>query len=193
MSARGRILAAIRAANADRDRPLHPGAFESGTASTEEAAALFVERFAATGGQPHPFDSSTEAAAWLASFASGFRAVASGVGVPEAFRPDAPEVPPPEAALGISWARGAVAETGSLALDARDGRRVQLLPPTHVVLLRTDTIERTLADGLRAWRPDLPSAIGLHSGPSKSADIGQMMVEGVHGPGRLIALLFPAA
>ena len=29
----------------------------------------------------------------------------------------------------------------------------------------------------------------LHSGPSKSADIGQVMVTGVHGPGRVVALL----
>ena len=35
----------------------------------------------------------------------------------------------------------------------------------------------------------LPSAIGLHSGPSKSADIGQVLVRGVHGPGRVIAVL----
>jgi L-lactate dehydrogenase complex protein LldG len=36
-------------------------------------------------------------------------------------------------------------------------------------------------------KEDLPSAVGLHSGPSKSADIGHIMVKGVHGPGRLIA------
>ena len=38
-------------------------------------------------------------------------------------------------------------------------------------------------------RADLPSAIGLHSGPSKSADIGQIMVKGVHGPGRVVAVV----
>ncbi len=42
-------------------------------------------------------------------------------------------------------------------------------------------------------RDDLPSAIGLHSGPSKSADIGHVMVKGVHGPGRLIAVVLGGA
>ena len=45
------------------------------------------------------------------------------------------------------------------------------------------------ADALGAVRADLPAAIGLHSGPSKSADIGQVMVKGVHGPGRVIAVV----
>jgi L-lactate dehydrogenase complex protein LldG len=86
-------------------------------------------------------------------------------------------------------ARGGVAETGSLILDARDGRRTQLLAPTHVVLVRASDIHETLSDALASLRTDLPSAIGFHSGPSKSADIGQIMVKGVHGPGRVVALV----
>jgi len=42
---------------------------------------------------------------------------------------------------------------------------------------------------LTELKGQLPSAIALHSGPSKSADIGQVMVRGVHGPGRLIAAI----
>jgi len=38
-------------------------------------------------------------------------------------------------------------------------------------------------------RPALPTALGLHSGPSKSADIGQVLVRGVHGPGRVVAVI----
>jgi L-lactate dehydrogenase complex protein LldG len=36
-------------------------------------------------------------------------------------------------------------------------------------------------------RAPLPAALALHSGPSKSADIGRILVRGVHGPGRLVA------
>ena len=89
-------------------------------------------------------------------------------------------------------ARAAVAETGSLVLDARDGRRSQLLVPTHVVFVRREDVVETLTEALRSATPDLSSALGLHSGPSKSADIGQVMVRGVHGPGRLVAVVIGA-
>ena len=72
---------------------------------------------------------------------------------------------------------------------ARDGRRAQLLPPVLVVLLDATTVHATLADALGAVRDELPAAIGLHSCPSKSADIGQVMVKGVHRPGRVIAVV----
>jgi L-lactate dehydrogenase complex protein LldG len=74
-------------------------------------------------------------------------------------------------------------------MDARDGRRSQLLAPTHVVFVRAEDVHATFRDALAAARADLPSALGLHSGPSKSADIGHVMVTGVHGPGRLVAVV----
>ncbi len=86
-------------------------------------------------------------------------------------------------------ARGAIAETGSLLMDGRDGRRAQLLPPTHDAFVRATAVHRTFREAPVAMRDDLPSAIGLHSGLSKSADIGHIMVKGVHGPGRLIAVV----
>jgi L-lactate dehydrogenase complex protein LldG len=107
--------------------------------------------------------------------------------VPSRLRPRVPLACPDLAALGVSVATGAIAETGSLVLDARDGRRSQLLAPTHVVFVREKDIHPTMVYALGRLRQDLPSAVGLHSGPSKSADIGQILVRGVHGPGRIIA------
>lgn len=112
-----------------------------------------------------------------------------GETVPEPLRPPLPAGAPDTAPLGVSLARGAVAETGSLIMDARDGRRAQLLVPTHVVFVRTRDVYVTLREALIELADDLPSAIGFHSGPSKSADIGQILVKGVHGPGRLVAVL----
>jgi L-lactate dehydrogenase complex protein LldG len=57
------------------------------------------------------------------------------------------------------------------------------------VFVRAAAIHATFRDALLVMKGDLPSAIGLHSGPSRSADIGQVMVKGVHGPGRLVAVI----
>ncbi len=129
------------------------------------------------------------ARAWIADFCSTFDSVTLGAGTEPGLAPELPAVEPDLAPLGLSIAKALIAETGSLVLDARDGRRSQLLAPTHVVVVRATTAHATIRDALESMKGDLPSALGLHSGPSKSADIGQVMVNGVHGPGRLIALV----
>ena len=95
----------------------------------------------------------------------------------------------PDEAAASAW----LATFASGFESARDGRLTQLLPSTHVVFLRGAAVHATLAGALAALRPDLPSALGLHSGPSKSADIGQILVRGVHGPGRVVALVVEAS
>ncbi len=193
MTVRDRILGRVRAALEDRDPIPHPGAFGAwGSADrrpTPDPVARFREAFEATGGEVVSVTDSDAAAAWLSDFATAFDSVAVGTGVPEALVPDLPAADPATAELAISAAGLAAADTGSILLDARDGRRVQLLAPTHVILLHARSIQPGLSDVFRCIADDLPSAAGLHSGPSKSADIGQVMVKGVHGPGRPIVLL----
>ena len=72
-------------------------------------------------------------------------------------------------------------------LSSKEGRQSQLLPPVHLIWVRAGDVHTTLGDALQACREDLPATLALHSGPSKSADIGQILVTGVHGPGRIIA------
>ncbi len=98
-------------------------------------------------------------------------------------------VPPEHAGVGISLAWGAVAETGSLILPSTGTRAVQLLPPVHIIWVPAGRVFARLEDALLELRAELPAGVGLHSGPSKSADIGQTVVTGVHGPGRCIAVL----
>ena len=98
-------------------------------------------------------------------------------------------VPPEHADVGISLAWGAVAETGSLILPSTGARAVQLLPPVHIVWVPAGRVFARLEDALLELQAELPAGVGLHSGPSKSADIGQTVVTGVHGPGRCIAVL----
>jgi L-lactate dehydrogenase complex protein LldG len=186
------ILARVRAALEGRADVAHPTTFESwGRETQADPVEDFALLFAAAGGEVVRLETVAEARAWLADFRAAFVGVVVGQTVPDGLDLGlaVQRALPEEAALGISLARGAIAETGSLILDARDGRRVQLLPPTHVVLLARSTMHRTMADAFEAVSGDLGSAIGLHSGPSKSADIGQILVKGVHGPGRVVALI----
>lgn len=196
-SGRDRVLARVREAMERRERAGHPGDFRAWRPAPCDgrvpADAAPVDGFAAmleaAGGEVVRRGSLAEASRWLVDFASGVESVAFGAAVPPELRPALREAPPVSAALAVTVAAAAAAETGSLLMDARDGRSAQLLAPTHVVVVRTAAVHATLRDAFRALRPDLPSAIGLHSGPSKSADIGHVMVKGVHGPGRLIALV----
>ena len=193
MSARDRVLGRVRAALLSKPAADHPGDFggwrPEGSSTDPGAVDLLRERLEAAGAEFVRLADAAAVGAWLADFARDFASMTVGRGVPAALRPDLPETDAAEADLGISVARGAIAETGSLMMDARDGRRSQLLAPTHVVLVRAEDVHATFRDALLTVRGDLPSAIGLHSGPSKSADIAQTMVKGVHGPGRLVAVV----
>lgn len=97
---------------------------------------------------------------------------------------------PEQADVGVTGCEAAVASTGSIALSSGWGRLASLLPPHHVVVVRSDQLVYDLNDlyTLLASR-ELPGAWGMHTGPSRSADIEQTMALGVHGPGRVDVLL----
>ena len=194
--ARERILARIRAANRGREPVAHPGplpeAAEPPWASSDDVGdpiEAFESRLRDAGGEVVRLADEAAALMWLTDFASDFESVSVCEGVPEALQPALPAAPPPDATLGVSMAVGAAAQTGSLVLSSREGRRTQLLPPVHLVWVRARDVRATLGDALQACREDLPATLALHSGPSKSADIGQILVTGVHGPGRIIAAI----
>lgn len=194
MNARSRILAAIRLARERRTPVEHPGRFGAWR-PVEAPPPLegFEAMFTQAGGEVVRVSSPEERDDWLRTFLADFEHLSMGVGVPSGIADLGPPRTDPGAEhtadVGVSVARGAIAETGSLMMDARDGRRAQLLPPVLVVLVDRSTVHETVADAFESVRDDLPAAMGLHSGPSKSADIGQVMVRGVHGPGRVIAVL----
>jgi len=188
--ARERILARLATSLERRPAVGHPGPFRAWrNEAPAPPVAGFTNMFESAGGEVVMVRDDRAAADWLRDFAQSYPTCTLGDTLPDDLHPALTVAPADQAALAISFARGAVAETGSLLLDARDGRRTQLLAPHHVVIVRTAKVHATLYDALDALRHDLPSAIGLHSGPSKSADIGQVMVKGVHGPGRVIAVI----
>jgi len=188
---RERILQAVENAVAGRVAQAHPGSFPGRAPDAPDPILLvdrFREVFERAGGEVVVFPGSAEARTWLHEFKSQFESVVFGDTVPDSLRFEVDRADPAAAPLGVSMARCAIAETGSLVLDSHDGRRTQLLPPTQVVWIRAEEVYGTALEFLQALSGEpLPSALGLHSGPSKSADIGQIMVRGIHGPGRLIA------
>ena len=66
-----------------------------------------------------------------------------------------------------------------------------MLPPIHFVLLPESRIIPSIFDWVKLVPEVLPSNPVLVSGPSKTADIEQTLVVGVHGPKRLIVIVYP--
>jgi len=185
MKARERMLARVRRALAGRPEAALPPVPEGPALSKEEVFSLFKARLSAAGARVERLSSLEEARGFLKEAEAGAKAAWVSPLVPGPLRPELPEAPPEEAELGVSRAAAGVAETGSVVLSSREGRRGQLLVPRHLVWLFEDDLYGTLLLALRSLRGEDASALALHSGPSKSADIGQIMVKGVHGPGEL--------
>jgi L-lactate dehydrogenase complex protein LldG len=95
--------------------------------------------------------------------------------------------------VGVTSALWGVAETGSVLVSSAPpgGRSPGLVPPVHVVFLPTGRIVPTTAELFAriAAMEDRPSALTLVTGPSKSADIGNELMVGVHGPGEFYVIL----
>lgn len=91
--------------------------------------------------------------------------------------------------FGITRATGAIAESGTVIIDDdRTSHRLAALSPwVHVAVLEKAEIHRTIPDAIAAFG-DSPNIIWC-TGPSKTADVEGILIEGVHGPGEQIALL----
>jgi L-lactate dehydrogenase complex protein LldG len=89
--------------------------------------------------------------------------------------------------VGVSRAVYGLADTGSVVLAAGPGepRARSLLPPVHVTILESARILPGLPELFAALGGELPSALAIVTGPSRTADIEQKLVIGVHGPGEV--------
>jgi L-lactate dehydrogenase complex protein LldG len=96
---------------------------------------------------------------------------------------------------GVSTAIYGLADTGSVVLapSSDEPRSRSLLPYAHVTLLREDRILPGLDELFAILGDDLPSALAIVTGPSRSADIEQKLAVGVHGPGEVHVVLLPPA
>ena len=85
----------------------------------------------------------------------------------------------------------AIAETGTAVVLPRQGlsRLVSLVPPVHVAVVRPREVLESLDDLFILRRlayyeggGDMGSYMNFITGPSRTADIEQKLVIGVHGP-----------
>lgn len=91
--------------------------------------------------------------------------------------------------FGVTRATGAIAESGTVIIDDNrtSSRLAALSPWVHVAVLERSEVHRTIPDAIAAFG-DSPNIIWC-TGPSKTADVEGILIEGVHGPGEQIALL----
>lgn len=89
------------------------------------------------------------------------------------------------ALYGVTYASAGIAETATVAqpTNARCGRSISLLPLHHIAVVDAKSIVGTMGDVLKRLKKGaLPSQMCFISGPSATADIELVRVEGVHGP-----------
>jgi L-lactate dehydrogenase complex protein LldG len=99
--------------------------------------------------------------------------------------------------VGITSADYALAETGTLVMlsSPQEARLISLLPPVHVAVFPRSRMLANL-DELLAILPnpaEQTSSMVLITGPSRTADIEQILVRGVHGPGEIYAVIVEGA
>lgn len=91
------------------------------------------------------------------------------------------------ATYGLTYAVAGIAETATIVqpTSPQCGRAVSLLPLAHIAVVDSSSIAPTMREIMGVYAADddkLPSQVCFISGPSATADIELVRVEGVHGP-----------
>ena len=193
-AARDTIFQGIRAALRDLPEraayPEYPGdvAEPLWLSAETDLRTLFGKRLTAAGGRF--FDDPAACAQWLAN--DGAKrvylapALASLEPVFRAFvdvttsyaRADVDQID-----AAVTLGAGAIAESGTLILTDADtpDRLAALAAWRHVAAVPRDRLHRTIGDAVAALPRD-PNVIWV-TGPSKTADVEGILIQGVHGPG----------
>ena len=198
-SAREEILRKIRTGlNRKQDEPA-PAVRLKPYAGTPE---LFLKRVHAVGGKISRAQRPIDVRSYIADALQGRSAVASNApllhelgitameGVKCGFR-NYTELREAcsKAGVGITCADYALADTGTLVMlsSREEARIVSLLPPAHIAVVAKNRILGGLDELLtKVPKPgDLTSSMVLITGPSRTGDIEQILVRGVHGPGEI--------
>ncbi len=187
--------------------PVPPPRIRIPEIAINDRIASFAAALEKLGGRVYLAESAAAARDYVASAVTGRSAVASngtllskcGISsipgvrtVPSASREEL-RAACAAADVGITGADYALADTGSVVLfsSPEEARMVSLLPPAHIAVVERGRLLTGL-DELFSIVPqpaDLSSSMVLITGPSRTADIEQILVRGVHGPGEIHAVI----
>jgi L-lactate dehydrogenase complex protein LldG len=195
MSPRDTIFQGIRSALASlEERAEYPDYTATQTepvwlAGETDLVELFQQRLAIQGGRF--FESAAACARWLkddgatlvylapelAHMAETFAAV-----LPITLEYSRDRVDEIDAA--VTLAAGAIAESGTVILtdSGTPDRLAALAPWRHVACVPMQSLIRSISDAIAALPAD-PNVIWI-TGPSKTADVEGILIQGVHGPGQ---------
>ena len=168
----------------------------------EARIAVFCERIEALAGKTHRAASFKDACAYVETVVAGRKSIASNApvlrqcGITALPGVESGITDPAElralcaaAACGITGADYALADTGTLVLlgSPREARLISLLPPVHIAIVEHELLLTGLDELLAILRhpAEQTSSMVLITGPSRTADIEQILVRGVHGPGEI--------
>jgi len=95
---------------------------------------------------------------------------------------------------GITGAKFAIAETGSIVVESGIGREriISLMPKLHIAIVKSNQFVKRTADVFNYYvdnKQNLPSSINFITGPSRSADIENDLSIGVHGPANICVII----
>ena len=168
--------------------------------------ATFSEMLKTLSGLAHVVSSGEEARAKVAGLIEGKSAVASNAAflrecgitsLPGVFtgftNVDELREACAQADVGITSADYLLADTGSIVMisSPHEARMVSLLPPVHIAVVPRDRLLTGL-DELFTLIPnpeEITSSMVIITGPSRTADIEQILIKGVHGPGMVHVVL----
>ena len=100
-------------------------------------------------------------------------------------------------AVGITGVDAVLAESGSMVLSSltEGSQLASLAPPAHIAVFRRTQVVETLEEALAAAPAprdpgrSAPRSIVFITGSSRTADIEQITIRGVHGPTQIHAIL----
>jgi L-lactate dehydrogenase complex protein LldG len=210
VTSREQILATIRAAlgrsGGGPSTPLAPPLLRIARSDRNLSTQIFVQRFEKLAGKAFVVPDTTAVIPRLAPLLAGKRAVASNApfletcGITRLPGVQSGIIDREElraacatADVGITSADYALAETGTLVMlsSKQEARLISLLPPAHIAVVPRSRIVANL-DELLSTLPkpaEQTSAMVLITGPSRTADIEQILVRGVHGPGEIYSII----